>query len=382
LASIELRNLARSFAGGIEALRPLDLSIPNGELLVVLGPSGSGKTTLLRLVAGLEPPSAGSVFFDGQDVTSLLPHERDLAMVFQHPALYPHLSVFDNMAFGLRARGISRSQLRAKVNTMAGILELDRLVGRRPAELSGGERQRAALGRALVRQPRVILLDEPFSNLDLPLRANLREQVVDLQRRFGTTLIHVTHDQAEALVMGHRVAVFDQGRMLQAGTPRAIYENPANRFVATFVGSPPINIIPCQVEPEGEAVRIHPIAAEGTLSWKAARELVPAEWDGTPCQLDLGLRPEALSVRDWEGSVGADRRAPTLTAQVRNLEFSGPEVLATLTAGPHRMVARVSPAQKFGVRDRVTVIVDLRRILWFDPATGAALAPISPGDGT
>ncbi len=304
VASIKLKNLGRFFTPGIAALHPLDLSIPAGELLVVLGPSGSGKTTLLRLIAGLEPPSAGSVLIGGRDVTGLAPHERDVAMVFQHPALYPHLSVFDNMAFGLRARGVVKSQLRAKVNTMAGILELDRLLARHPAELSGGQRQRVAIGRALVRQPRVVLLDEPFSNLDLPLRASLREQVVDLQRRFGTTLIHVTHDQAEALLMGDRLAVLDQGRIQQTGTPREIYEKPANRFVAAFVGNPPINVLPCQVEPEGESACIHPIAADAALSWNVGRACAGRlGWcalsirSGLPTRGDLGAGFRGLDRR-------------------------------------------------------------------------------------
>jgi ABC-type sugar transport system ATPase subunit len=383
LVSIELTNLSKSFGRGVPALHPLDLSIPAGELLVVLGPSGSGKTTLLRLIAGLELPTSGSVLLGDVDATILPAHRRDVAMVFQHPALYPHLSVFDNIGFGLRARGVPRSQLRSEVKTIAGILELDQLLGRRPAELSGGERQRVAIGRALVRRPRVVLLDEPFSNLDAPLRAGLREQVVDLQRRFGTTLIHVTHDQAEALVMGHRLAVFDGGRLQQTGVPRAIYERPANRFVATFVGSPPINIVPCQIEPDGEAVRIHPIAAETSLKWVVARDWLPGAWDGTPRQLDLGIRPETLCVGDSEGSIGTGPTFVMFPAQVRNLEFNGADVLAVLDAGQHRMAARLSTGlKKVAVRDRVTVAVDMRRISWFDPATGALLPPVSTGDGT
>jgi len=379
LSAIELRQLSRFFAGGIAGLHPLELAIPAGELLVVLGPSGSGKTTLLRLIAGLEPPSAGSVSIGGRDVTGLRPHLRDVAMVFQHPALYPHLSIFDNLAFGLRSRRVPRNQVRPKVNTIAGMLELDRLLSRRPAELSGGERQRVAIGRALVRQPRVILLDEPFSNLDLPLRANLREQVVDLQRRFGTTLIHVTHDQAEALVMGQRVMVLDHGRLLQVDTPRAIYEQPAHRFVATFVGSPPINFLPCQIEREGEMIRIRPIATDSSLSWTMTQAWSPPDWDGKPCQLDLGIRPEALSVRDPAGSLEAGPSSLELTAQVRKLDFNGPELLATLAVGPHRMVARLPANHQVRMRDRVTLAVDVRRAVWFDPATGAALQPRRAG---
>jgi multiple sugar transport system ATP-binding protein len=384
LAQIVLSGLARYYAGGVAALLPLDLSIPAGELLVVLGPSGSGKTTLLRLIAGLIKPSAGGVFIDGHDVTGLPPHHRGVAMVFQHPAVYPHLSVFDNIAFGLRARRIARSHVRARVNTMAGILELDHLLSRRPGQLSGGERQRVALGRALVRQPRVVLLDEPFSNLDQPLRANLREQVVELQRRFGTTLVHVTHDQGEALTMGDRVAVFDRGRMVQAAAPRVLYDHPADRFVAAFVGNPPINILPChvQAEPEGETVHIHPIGAEGSLRWTVPRRLLPASWDETQHQLELGIRSEALSVREPGGVDWAGPTSLALPARVRSLEFNGALLLATLTVGPHRLVARLTPTQKLAVRDTVTVTVELSRVRWFDPGTGAALEPKSCGNAT
>jgi ABC-type sugar transport system ATPase subunit len=360
----------------VAALYPLDLTVPAGELLVVLGPSGSGKTTLLRLIAGLQAPSTGSVWIGGRDVTDFAPHLRDVAMVFQHPALYPHLTIFDNLAFGLRARSAPRHELRTRVNTIAGMLELDQLLERRPVELSGGEQQRVAIGRALVRQPRVILLDEPFSNLDLPLRANLRERVVQLQRKFGTTLIHVTHDQGEALVMGHRVVVLDRGRMLQVDTPRAVYEQPASRFVATFVGNPPINILPCQIQSEGEFVRAQPIAADRSSSWTTTRAWLPADWDGTPRHLDLGIRPEALSVHHFERFT--DRHCPpnAFTAHLRNLEFNGPDLLATVAAGPHRLVARLPSNLEIRIRDEVVVSVDMRCARWFDPTTGLAMKPI------
>ena len=215
LASIELRRLAKVYPGRIDALRPIDVSVGSGELLVLLGPSGSGKSTILRLIAGLERPSSGTVCIDGRDMKGTPPHRRDVAMVFQNPALYPHLSVFNNLAFGARARGVSRAETRSRVNNVAGMLGLDRLLGRRPSALSGGERQRVAIGRALVREPRIVLLDEPFSNLDAPLRVSLREEVIELHRRFKTTLIHVTHDQSEALLMGDRVVILEHGQLRQ-----------------------------------------------------------------------------------------------------------------------------------------------------------------------
>jgi multiple sugar transport system ATP-binding protein len=373
LSQIEIRQLAKTFPGAIDALRPVDLTIEKGELLVVLGPSGSGKSTLLRLIAGLEAPSGGSVLLDGVNVTEVPPHRRDVAMVFQHPALYPHLSVFDNLAFGLKTRGVSRSQARAKVNTVAGMLGLDHVLTRRPAALSGGERQRVAIGRALAREPRVILFDEPFSSLDLPLRAGLRNQVIELHRRFQTTLVHVTHDQSEALLMGDRVAVLDQGRVLQIGTPRAIYDQPSDRFVATFVGSPPMNILPCQIKSDGESIQVIPLATDVAFGWTASADALPAGWEGTTRLFDLGLRPEAIVVQDDSGRAESHSSSPTVIAQVRRLEFNGPEVLATLTLGPHRLIARLPAGQRIEDRQRVAAVVDLTRAVWFDQSTGAVL---------
>ena len=261
-------------AAGLQEIRPgsprarfARLSIPEGERVVVLGPSGSGKTTLLRLIAGLETPDAGTVSIAGRDMQRIPPHRRDVAMVFQTPALYPHLNVFDNLAFGLKARRIARAERGRRVREVADILGIGRLLNRRTWELSGGERQRVALGRAVARRPAVLLLDEPFSSLDEPLRAALRAEVVELHRRFGSTLVHVTHDQAEAMSLGQRLAVLHQGRLMQLGSPREIYERPAHRFVAAFVGNPGMNIL----------------------------EAEPGHAD------DLGVRPESVTItRDAE----------------------------------------------------------------------------------
>ncbi len=374
MATIELRQLSKRFSGRIEALTPIDLAVSAGELLVVLGPSGSGKSTLLRLIAGLEPPSSGAVWIDGRDMTRVSAHRRDVAMVFQNPALYPHLSVFDNMAFGLRGRGLSRGQARSRVSTLAGILGLDHALGRTPSALSGGERQRVAIGRALAREPRVVLFDEPFSNLDVPLRAALREQVMELHRRSGTTMIHVTHDQAEALVMGDRIVVLDRGRVLQCGTPRTIYDRPAHRFVATFVGSPPMNLLPCQIEGAGESIRVVPLGTETALPWEARGVVpLPPGCEGTTRVFDLGLRPEAITVRDASHPTDTPGSRPGLIAQVRRLEFNGPEVLAALAVGPHKLWARLRASQPITDRQRVAVTFDPTGVVWFDQTTGEAL---------
>lgn len=373
MASIELRGLAKGYPGRIDALRPMDVSVHSGELLVLLGPSGSGKSTILRLIAGLERPTAGAVCIDGRDMTGIPPHRRDVAMVFQNPALYPHLSVFKNMAFGARARGVSRAETRSRVNNVAGMLGLDRFLRRKPSALSGGERQRVAIGRALVREPTIVLLDEPFSNLDVPLRAVLRQEVIELHRRFKTTLIHVTHDQSEALLMGDRVVILEHGQLRQCDTPRAIYSRPSHRFVATFVGNPPMNLLPCQIERDGGVARIRPIGAERTFCWSEADRSLPPGFEGSTRIFDLGIRPEAISVRQVEGAPETSPFIPTLSARVVRLEFNGPELLATLAVGPHRLIARLPTNQALEDRQRVEAVVDLSKAIWFDQTTGEAL---------
>jgi ABC-type sugar transport system ATPase subunit len=368
LAEIRFEGVTKTYAGGTPALSAIDLTIASRELLVVLGPSGSGKTTLLRLIAGLESPDTGRVWIDGRDVTRVPAHRRDVAMVFQNPALYPHLSVFDNIAFGLRARGGERNQVRAQVNTIAGLLGLDPLLWRRPAALSGGERQRVAIGRAIARQPRVLLCDEPFSNLDTPLRVALREEVAELHRQFGSTLVLVTHDQFEALVLGDRIAVLDRGRQLQCGTPREVYEHPVHRFVATFVGSPPMNMLPCELVREGDQTRVHLIAAERSLSWSIPTDSGPREWPDSG-QVELGIRPEAISVHQ-PSTLHSPPSAPIVEAQVRGLEFNGPEVLATLSLGPHRLVARFPAGLPLHDRQQLRVTLDMRQAAWFEAENG------------
>jgi multiple sugar transport system ATP-binding protein len=371
LAEIQFRQVTKTYPGGIPAIHAIDLTVASREFLVILGPSGSGKTTLLRLIAGLESPDGGGVWIDGRDVTMVPPHRRDVAMVFQNPALYPHLSVFDNIAFGLRARGVPRNQARAQVNTIAGLLGLDALLRRRPSVLSGGERQRVAIGRAIARQPRVLLCDEPFSNLDPPLRAALREEVADLHRQFGSTLVLVTHDQSEALLLGDRIAILDRGRLLQCGAPREIYERPVHRFVATFVGSPPMNLLPVELVAEGDLTRVHLIAAEQSLSWTMPAGTGPRQSPASG-QVELGIRPEAIAVYP-PGVPSAPASSPILEAHVRGLEFHGHEILATLSLGPHRLVARLPAGRPVHDRQHLQVILDLSQAVWFEAENGRVL---------
>lgn len=243
MAVIDINKVSKYF-DKVKAVDEVTLSIPEGELLVILGPSGCGKTTLMRMIAGLEKPNSGTISIGGEDVTELPPRARPIAMVFQSYALYPHMTVFNNIAFPLKAHGnISRKEIQDKVNWAAAILGIEALLNRKPRQLSGGERQRVALARALVKEPKVLLLDEPLSNLDAKLRASARDELQRFQRRLGITTIFVTHDQIEALGMGDRIAVMSQGRVMQVGTPQEVYHNSANTFVASFLGSPGMNLI-------------------------------------------------------------------------------------------------------------------------------------------
>ena len=243
MAVVEVRELSKRF-DGLAAVDGIDLASADGEFLVLLGPSGCGKTTLLRMIGGLEPPTSGDILIGGRVVTALPPRARQIAMVFQSYALYPHMTVYNNIAFPLKAAGLSRSEQARRVAWAAGILGIDAYLDRKPRQLSGGQRQRVALARALVREPTVFLLDEPLSNLDAQRRASARDELQGFQRRVGTTTIYVTHDQVEAMGMGDRIAVMEQGRIRQVGTPHEIYDDPADTFVATFLGSPPMNLIP------------------------------------------------------------------------------------------------------------------------------------------
>jgi multiple sugar transport system ATP-binding protein len=244
MAVVETRKITKEFEGGVSVVRDIDIKTADGEFLVLLGPSGCGKTTLLRMIGGLEQPTSGQILIGEQVVNHLPPRARQIAMVFQSYALYPHMSVYNNIAFPLKAAKIGKDEQKRKVHWASGILGIDQLLDRKPRQLSGGQRQRDALARALVREPNVFLLDEPLSNLDAQRRASARDELQQFQHRIGTTTIYVTHDQVEAMGMGHRIAVIEGGRVRQIGTPRDIYEDPADTFVATFLGSPPMNLVP------------------------------------------------------------------------------------------------------------------------------------------
>ncbi|GAB4194193.1 MAG: sn-glycerol-3-phosphate import ATP-binding protein UgpC [Thalassobaculales bacterium] len=279
MAEVALRGVRKSF-GKVAVIHGVDIDIADGEFVVVVGPSGCGKSTLLRMVAGLETTTAGEIVIAGRVVNALEPKDRDIAMVFQNYALYPHMSVFDNMAYGLRIRGLSKAEIAAKVKAAADILELGQLLDRRPRQLSGGQRQRVAMGRAIVRDPQVFLFDEPLSNLDAKLRVQMRVEIKRLQRRLGVTSLYVTHDQVEAMTMADRLVVMHDGVAEQIGTPIEVYERPATPFVASFIGSPAMNLLPAEAAAGQVAVAgitlPAPVAAAGPVT--------------------LGIRPEHLEI--------------------------------------------------------------------------------------
>jgi len=356
----------------VEVLQRLDLAIADGEFLVLVGPSGCGKSTLLRLLAGLESPSGGEIYVGDRPVSRLRPAERDVAMVFQSYALYPHLSVADNISFGLRRsrprsaaeqlldglhratrpwpaplriRSDREAAIERRVAEVATTLELEGLLERRPKELSGGQKQRVALGRAIARKPAVFLMDEPLSNLDAKLRTGTRAQIVELQRRLGTTTLYVTHDQVEAMTMGHRIAVLNGGRLQQLGTPLELYQWPANLFVAQFIGSPPMNLLPVTV------------AAQGQLMLEGRRLLVEGPMaevlGGRQGQaLTGGLRPEHLKL--------APATNRNLAAEVSHVEALGNEQLVTcrLLEGSHLVLVRATPEQSVTVGQAVHLEID------------------------
>ena len=367
MAELRLAGLAKRFPDGTEALAPLDLEVPDGAFYVLLGPSGCGKTTLLRLIAGLETPTAGEIRIGGRRVDGLPPQARDVAMVFQDYALYPHLSVRDNIAFPLRMRRVPRAERERRVREVARLLGIEALLGRRPRELSGGQRQRVAMGRALVRAPAVFLMDEPLSNLDARLRIGMRAEIAALHRRTGGTFLYVTHDQAEAMTLGERIAVLDRGRLRQLADPDTLYARPADVFVAGFVGSPGMNLVPARVRdgpagPEAEAAGA-PVA-------------VPAEQAGAlapyaGATLTLGVRPEALRV----GPAG-EGAAWRVAGRCEALERLGHEQVAWVRTGAgERLAARLPARPRPAPGETLPLWAPPGALYWFGPDGRLLAAP-------
>ncbi|HEY7451460.1 MAG TPA: sn-glycerol-3-phosphate ABC transporter ATP-binding protein UgpC [Candidatus Limnocylindria bacterium] len=360
MAGVRFDHVTKRYGSDSTAVSDLNLEIADGEFLVLVGPSGCGKTTALRCVAGLETISEGHLYIGDRVVNEVAPKDRDIAMVFQSYALYPHMTVYDNLAFGLKLRKTPKADIDRRVKDAAQILGLEAYLDRKPRALSGGQRQRVALGRAIVREPQVFLMDEPLSNLDAKLRVQTRAEILRLQRQIGTTTLYVTHDQVEAMTMGDRIAVISAGVLQQAGTPRELYENPANMFVAGFIGSPAMNF--ARVETNGAGVKL----GETTLSLGGAAGRIAANRP-SGSTLVLGFRPEHLDIVDGGGDVFA------VPAQVDVVEFMGSEELIHAKAEGVEVVAIIPSAREVRAGDRVNLGLALDKLHVFDPDTEQAL---------
>jgi multiple sugar transport system ATP-binding protein len=360
VAKVKYVSATRVFAKDTPpALDALDLDINDGEFMVLVGPSGSGKTTALRLLAGLEPMDSGRVEIGDHDVTEVPPKDRDIAMVFQNYALYPQKTVAENMAFALKMHGVPREERDRRVREAARLLELDeQLLSRKPRQLSGGQRQRVAMGRAIVREPKVFLMDEPLSNLDAKLRVQTRSQIAELQRRLGITTVYVTHDQVEAMTMGNRVAVLSEGKLQQCDTPRQLYDNPVNQFVAGFIGSPAMNLRTAPLTDGGVSV------AGGVLQLPVPIRNAAAT--AGLSELVIGMRPEHLHLADGTGQ---------LTGQVVLIEELGADALlhVRLPEGGHPIIARAEGRQPPTPGREVSLHIQPEDVFAFHPETGARL---------
>jgi len=395
MAEITFAGVSKIYDDGTQAVFDLDLAIEDGELMVMVGPSGCGKTTALRMLAGLEEITEGTISIGDEVVNDLTPKERDIAMVFQSYALYPHMTVRDNLAFGLRFRKMSKADIAERVERAAGILQIEEFLDRKPRALSGGQRQRVAMGRAIVREPQAFLMDEPLSNLDAKLRVQMRGEIHDLQRRLGVTTVYVTHDQTEAMTLGDRVAVMQHGRLQQVATPQALYERPVNEFVAGFIGSPSINMVEAELQRSNGALAV----TFGGYTLAVADELARAhtnlgDYVGRP--IVIGIRPENIEDVSVDSGAPADRR---LAITCDYTEPLGAEVLVYFTvaatgvisgvaqdADPAlkdagatgrkegtRLVARVDPKTRITEGNAAELAVDTSRLYFFDPETRATL---------
>lgn len=360
MAEVLLEGVTKKF-DGVDAVHPMSLTIHDQEFFVLLGPSGCGKTTTLRMVAGLEGATTGRIHVGGQDVTDVPPKDRNMAMVFQNYALYPHMTVFDNMAFGLKLRQLKKDEIRTRVQTAADVLGITPYLLRRPKELSGGQRQRVALGRAIVRDPAVFLMDEPLSNLDAKLRTQTRIELKRLHERLKTTTLYVTHDQTEAMTLGTRIMVMNEGRIQQIGTPQEIYHSPANEFVATFVGTPPMNLL------TGEIRRLH-------NQWviQIGREFLPLSRRHSALVASLensrvvvGVRPEDVRL--------AGANDGTVAGIIQLVEPMGHENVLHIEVQGQRILVRISHTMALRVGGQVRVAANKDLLNLFDPKTGDRL---------
>jgi multiple sugar transport system ATP-binding protein len=363
MARVAMRGLNKKY-DEVHAVIDVNLEIHDQEFVVLVGPSGCGKTTTLRMVAGLESITGGQITIDEKVVNELPPMDRDIAMVFQNYALYPHMTVYDNMAFGLKMRKFSKGEIDRRVQEAADILGIRELLKRKPRQLSGGQRQRVALGRAIVRHPQVFLFDEPLSNLDAKLRVQMRVELKKLHERLGTTAIYVTHDQVEAMILGDRVVVMRDGRVQQVGDPMELYNQPANRFVAGFIGSPAMNFVPVRIAAQNGSIW----AESESLRIKVPAPIAPRLAPYAGKEATLGVRPEDLRIAN-----GADTKDLSFDVAIEVVERLGSEILLDVAAGPTTMVASVEPNVTAKVHEKVALAINPDRMHFFDTQTEVAI---------
>ncbi|MGD9402474.1 MAG: sn-glycerol-3-phosphate ABC transporter ATP-binding protein UgpC [bacterium] len=364
MAEVVLDKVTKVFGSNVVAVDEASITIADKEFVVLVGPSGCGKSTFLRMIAGLEEATSGEIYIDGKMVNNVAPKDRDIAMVFQNYALYPHMTAFDNMAFGLKLRKYPKDEIAGRVRDAAQILGIENLLDRKPKELSGGQRQRVAVGRAIVRKPKVFLFDEPLSNLDAKLRVQMRTEIEKLHNRLQTTMIYVTHDQIEAMTMGTRIVVLKDGLIQQVADPMTLYDAPVNRFVAGFIGSPAMNFAHGKMAGDGEAV-----FEEGTFNVPLPAEIRGKLADYKGKDIIFGVRPEDLHARPPEGA----GEPVSFKATVEVVEPMGNEIFVYVTTGNTPAVARLTTRKEITPGSQIELFIDMRRIHFFDAGSEATI---------
>lgn len=363
MATVELKNVSKVFEGNVKAVDTVNLDVKDREFVVLVGPSGCGKSTTLRMIAGLEDITDGEIYIDNKLVNDVPPKDRDIAMVFQNYALYPHMSVYDNMAFGLKIRKFPKTEIDQRVREAARILDIEQLLDRKPKALSGGQRQRVAVGRAIVRKPKVFLFDEPLSNLDAKLRVQMRAEISSLHYRLKATMIYVTHDQVEALTMADKIVVLKLGVVQQIGGPLELYNEPNNKFVAGFIGSPPMNFLNVDVIAEGKQLYIDEGAFRIKLTDKFNKLLAP--YVGK--KVTFGVRPEDLRF----SSTSVENES--INGQVSVIEPLGSETHIYVSTGKHQIIGKVEPTLKLAVEQNISFLPSMDRVKFFDNETELAI---------
>ena len=364
MASLSLTNVCKVYPNGFEAVKDFSLEVEDQEFIIFVGPSGCGKSTTLRMIAGLEEISSGELKIDGRVVNDVEPKDRDIAMVFQNYALYPHMTVFDNMAFGLKLRKVPKDEIKKKVEEAAKILDLEKLLDRKPKALSGGQRQRVAMGRAIVRNPNVFLMYEPLSNLDAKLRVQMRSEIASLHNRLKATIIYVTHDQTEAMTLGTRIVVLKDGVIMQVDSPQKLYNEPNNLFVAGFIGSPQMNFIDAVCKVEGERVTLNFEKTSVVLPPAKAKKLIDGGYNGKT--VVMGIRPEDIG--DSQIEIEAHKDA-VFETDVTGYELLGSEVLLYFNVAGTAMTAKVDSRTTARMGDHITLAIDPEKIHCFDKET-------------